>query len=207
MAELQAETDSELEALEKDHGEKLEAIVVSKATRIEELEREHGGKVEGIVKSFGDRARIALQAALTVPAPKPRPIDSSVVWEQPSIAKPPRPAVPRAEAFFDIPSLDDGAVVTGPTLAGLAMNNRPEVVVPLDRAGGLGGGLTVQVYMDGATILEADDAEEYIVDMVDRAVRSRGSPGGKRKIRHEIRRTQCHYSVVSSTRLRMTNLP
>ena len=68
-----------------------------------------------------------------------------------------------------IPILDSGAVVTGPTIAGLAMNNRPEAVVPLDRAGGLG--LTVQVYMDGATILEADDAEQYIVNMVDRAVR------------------------------------
>ena len=68
-----------------------------------------------------------------------------------------------------IPILDSGAVVTGPTIAGLAMNNRPEAVVPLDRAGGLG--LTVNVYMDGATILEADDAEQYIVDMVDRAVR------------------------------------
>ena len=68
-----------------------------------------------------------------------------------------------------IPILDSGAVVTGPTIAGLAMNNRPEAVVPLDRAGGLG--LTVNVYLDGATILEADDAEQYIVDMVDRAVR------------------------------------
>ena len=68
-----------------------------------------------------------------------------------------------------IPILDEGAVVTGPTIAGLAMNNRPEAVVPLDRRGGLG--LTVQVYMDGATILQADDAEQYIVEMVDRAVR------------------------------------
>ena len=75
------------------------------------------------------------------------------------------PNIPR------IPILDSGAVVTGPTIAGLAMNNRPEAVVPLDRAGGLGRGLTVKVYMDGATILEADDAEQFIVDMVDRAVR------------------------------------
>ena len=69
--------------------------------------------------------------------------------------------------------LDEGGIVTGPTIAGLAMNGRPEAVIPLDRAGGLGGGLTVKVYMDGATILEADDAEQYLVDMVDRAVRTR----------------------------------
>ena len=68
-----------------------------------------------------------------------------------------------------IPILDSGAVVTGPTIAGLAMNNRPEAVIPLDRAGGLG--LTVNVYMDGATIFEADDAEQYVVTMMDRAIR------------------------------------
>ena len=67
-----------------------------------------------------------------------------------------------------IPILDSGAVVTGPTIAGLAMNNRPEAVVPLDRAGGLG--LTVNVYMDGATIL-GGDLEDSIVEVVDRAVR------------------------------------
>ena len=175
LAELQAETDSELEKLERDHGEKLEGIVVGKGARIEELEREHGRKVEGIVRSFGDRARRALKAALKVPAPKPRPLAfdelERVHGEANSspVATPPPP--PRAGEFFDIPYLDSGAVVTGPTIAGLAMNNRPEAVIPLDRAGGLGGGLTVKVYMDGATILEADDAEEYIVDMVDRAVR------------------------------------
>ena len=38
-------------------------------------------------------------------------------------------------------------------------------------AGSAGGGVTVQVVMDGATILAADDAEHYITDMTDRAVR------------------------------------
>ena len=60
--------------------------------------------------------------------------------------------------------------MTGPTLARIGEAG-PEAVVPLDRLGGLGGGLTVQVYMDGATILEAEDAEAYVVDMMDRAVR------------------------------------
>ena len=69
-----------------------------------------------------------------------------------------------------IPSLGEGGIVTGPTLARIGEDGR-EAVVPLDSAGGLGRGLTVKVYMDGATILEADDAEQYIVDMVDRAVR------------------------------------
>ena len=41
--------------------------------------------------------------------------------------------------------------------------------IPAGRSGA--GGLSVQVVMDGATILAADDAEYYITDMVDRAVR------------------------------------
>lgn len=35
-----------------------------------------------------------------------------------------------------IPTLDQGAVVTGPTLAQLSQNNRPEAVIPLDSSGG-----------------------------------------------------------------------
>ena len=71
-----------------------------------------------------------------------------------------------------IPRFAKGAMVTGPTFAMLGEEGT-EVVLPLDKLGkgGMGGGLTVQVYMDGATILEANDAEQYIVDMVDRAVR------------------------------------
>jgi len=34
-----------------------------------------------------------------------------------------------------IPTLDTGAIVTGPTIAALAMNGRPELVAPLDRGG------------------------------------------------------------------------
>lgn len=36
-----------------------------------------------------------------------------------------------------IPTLDSGALITGPTLALLAANNRPEVVMPLDRSADL----------------------------------------------------------------------
>lgn len=43
-----------------------------------------------------------------------------------------------------LPVLDRGGIVTGPTLAMLSANSRPEAVVPLDRLGG--GGVTVNVY-------------------------------------------------------------
>ena len=59
--------------------------------------------------------------------------------------------------------------MTGPTLAMIGEAG-PEAVVPLDKLG-KGSGLTVQVYMDGSTILTAEDAEQWTVDMVDRAVR------------------------------------
>lgn len=42
-----------------------------------------------------------------------------------------------------LPVLDRGGIVTGPTLAMLSANSRPEAIVPLDR---LGGGVTVNVY-------------------------------------------------------------
>lgn len=42
-----------------------------------------------------------------------------------------------------LPVLDKGGIVTGPTLAMLSANSRPEAIVPLDR---MGGGLTVNVY-------------------------------------------------------------
>ena len=69
----------------------------------------------------------------------------------------------------EIPALAKGGIVTGPTLARIGEEG-PEAVVPLDRAGGLGRGLTVNVYMDGATVL-GGDLEDTIVEVVDRAVR------------------------------------
>jgi hypothetical protein len=44
----------------------------------------------------------------------------------------------------NLPVLDRGGIVTGPTLAMLSANSRPEAIVPLDRLGG--GGITVNVY-------------------------------------------------------------
>ena len=52
-----------------------------------------------------------------------------------------------------IPSRDTGGIVTSPQLAALAMNSRPEAIIPLDRLhefiGNGGGGLTVNVHVSG----------------------------------------------------------
>ncbi len=57
-----------------------------------------------------------------------------------------------------IPGLSEGGIVTGPTLA-LIGEAGPEAVVPLDRAGGIGGGMNVTVNMppgsDGADVVAA----------------------------------------------------
>jgi phage-related minor tail protein len=58
----------------------------------------------------------------------------------------------------NIPGLAEGGIVTGPTLA-LIGEAGPEAVVPLDRAGGIGGGMNVTVNMppgsDGADVVAA----------------------------------------------------
>jgi hypothetical protein len=51
--------------------------------------------------------------------------------------------------FPKIPALAEGGIVTGPTLA-LIGEAGPEAVIPLDRAGGLGGGNTIHVHVQGA---------------------------------------------------------
>ena len=57
-----------------------------------------------------------------------------------------------------IPALAEGGIVTSPTLA-LIGEAGPEAVVPLDRAGGIGGGMNVTVNMppgaDGADVVAA----------------------------------------------------
>jgi len=44
-----------------------------------------------------------------------------------------------------IPGLADGGIVRGPTLAMIGEAG-PEAVVPLDRMGGMGGGVTINVH-------------------------------------------------------------
>ena len=54
---------------------------------------------------------------------------------------------------FFVPSHDTGGIVSSPQLAALAMNSRPEAIIPLDRLhefiGNGGGGLTVNVHVSG----------------------------------------------------------
>lgn len=45
----------------------------------------------------------------------------------------------------NIPMLADGGIVTRPTLAMIGEGNSPEAVIPLNRAGGLGGNYTINV--------------------------------------------------------------
>jgi hypothetical protein len=49
---------------------------------------------------------------------------------------------------LNIPAMADGGIVTGPTLA-LIGEAGPEAVIPLDRAGGMGGN-NINVYVQGA---------------------------------------------------------
>lgn len=64
----------------------------------------------------------------------------------------------------NLPVLDRGGIVTGPTLAMLSANSRPEAIVPLDR---MPGGVTVNVYAGvgdpvaiGRAVVEAVHAYE-----------------------------------------------
>lgn len=59
----------------------------------------------------------------------------------------------------NLPVLDEGGIVSRPTLALLAANSRPEAVVPLDRMGsggdlGGGGGQVVNQYIAGSVVTE-----------------------------------------------------
>ena len=57
-----------------------------------------------------------------------------------------------------IPVLDDGGIVTSPTLAMLSANSQPEAVIPLNQLGGMGGGVTVNVNGGLATSAEIGQA-------------------------------------------------
>jgi hypothetical protein len=45
----------------------------------------------------------------------------------------------------NIPRMADGGIVTGPTLALIGEGSGPEAVIPLDRLGNMGGGVTINV--------------------------------------------------------------
>ena len=70
-------------------------------------------------------------------------------------------------AIASIPALDHGALVTGPTLAALAMNSKPEFVSPVERLPELlgiqGRGVTIQQYLTvQGDVLGDLDAERKI---------------------------------------------
>lgn len=68
-----------------------------------------------------------------------------------------------------IPTLDTGGIVTRPTLAALAMNGRPEAVIPLGAGAGSGGPTTI--------ILQAQDGTplmSWVWDQVNTTLRQRG---------------------------------
>jgi hypothetical protein len=58
----------------------------------------------------------------------------------------------------NIPMLAEGGIVTGPTLAMIGEGNGPEAVIPLDRLGSMGGGITVNVNGGLATSAEIGQA-------------------------------------------------
>lgn len=59
----------------------------------------------------------------------------------------------------EIPKLDEGALVDSPTLAALAMNNRPEAVIPLSQLGRMGAGNGLTIVFEGPVYGFDDFAE------------------------------------------------
>ena len=51
-----------------------------------------------------------------------------------------------------IPILDNGGIVSSPTLALLAANSQPEVVTPLNGSNGMGGNVTIKIDMTGSVV-------------------------------------------------------
>lgn len=64
----------------------------------------------------------------------------------------------RLNASFSLTGFASGGVVTQPTL-GLVGEAGPEAVIPLDRMGGMGGGTTVNVIVEGSVLSERDLAD------------------------------------------------
>ena len=63
-----------------------------------------------------------------------------------------------APGRMNIPRLAEGGIVTSPTLALIGEGNGPEAVIPLDRLGAMGGGITVNVNGGLATSAEIGQA-------------------------------------------------
>ena len=63
-----------------------------------------------------------------------------------------------APGRMSIPRLAEGGIVTAPTLALIGEGNGPEAVIPLDRLGGMGGGVTINVTGGLATSAEIGES-------------------------------------------------
>jgi hypothetical protein len=73
--------------------------------------------------------------------------------------------------FPKIPALADGGIVTGPTLA-LIGEAGPEAVVPLDRMGGMGGGINITVH--AGLVSTPDQIGQEIIQAIQKAQRRSG---------------------------------
>jgi hypothetical protein len=84
----------------------------------------------------------------------------------PDLPKAPTMPVPKlggtpttpAPGRMSIPRLAEGGIVTAPTLALIGEGNGPEAVIPLDRLGGMGGGVTINVTGGLATSAEIGES-------------------------------------------------
>jgi hypothetical protein len=63
-----------------------------------------------------------------------------------------------APGRMNIPRLAEGGIVSSPTLALIGEGNGPEAVIPLDRLGGMGGGVTINVTGGLATSAEIGES-------------------------------------------------
>jgi phage-related minor tail protein len=73
--------------------------------------------------------------------------------------------------FPKIPALAEGGIVTGPTLA-LIGEAGPEAVIPLDRAGGMGGGINITV--NAGLLSSPDQVGQQIIEAIQKAQRRSG---------------------------------
>lgn len=74
-------------------------------------------------------------------------------------------------AMPKIPTLADGGIVTGPTVA-LIGESGPEAVIPLSQAGGMGN--TYNISVDAGLISSGVDVGQLIIDAIQRAERRSG---------------------------------
>jgi len=63
------------------------------------------------------------------------------------------------EAWHELTGLQEGGLVTGPTFAMLGENNKPELVIPLEKLGALGGRTTI--YIENVNVASDYDVDSF----------------------------------------------